>query len=175
MHNPRAGFLWLIETDQGWARAMVMDEWPIWAQEDTAVLGNVAFKKLYRYPARVSYAIGAFNWRVGIGYQTEVVEFQNGQNKLAAEMTASEMTWSQSTPVSVDQIHAWFGDTVNAHKANTDVSVSLISTKFMWLIIFLNLIPLLISPMSWFAIAFGLAAIYFPAKYLDSLNSGGDV
>jgi len=174
MHNPRAGFLWLIETDEGWARAMVMDEWPTWMQEDTAVLGNVPFKKLYRYSARVIYAIGAFNWRVGIGYQTEVVEFQSGQSKLAAEITASEITWSQSAPVSVDQIHAWFGDTVNAHKVNTEETLKQISTKFMWIIGLLNLIPLLLSPLSWFAIAIGLAAIYYPAKYLDSLNSGDD-
>jgi uncharacterized Zn finger protein (UPF0148 family) len=173
MHSPRAGFLWLVETDEGWARALVMDEWPVWAQEDSVLLNNISYQKLYRYPARVLLAIGAFNWRVQNGYQTEVVEFQSGQNKLAAEITATEMTWSQSAPVSVDQIHAWFGNTVNAHKANTEESIQHISTKFMWIIGLLNLVPMLLSPESWVAILIGMAAIYYPAKYLNSLDNGG--
>ncbi len=171
LHHPTAGFFWIIETDQGWARAHVMDEWPIWAEENAAVLGNTTYNKLYRYPARVIYAIGAFNWRVGIGYQTEVVEFQNGQIKLAAEITASEITWSQSTPVSADQIHAWFGQTVDAHKTGSTESIKSVSTKFIWIILLLNLIPLLLSPLSWLAIGFGIAAIYYPARYLDTYNN----
>jgi ribosomal protein S27E len=170
LHSPKAGFLWIIETDEGWARAMVMDEWPIWAQEDVAVLGNATFKKLYRYPARVIYAIGAFNWRVALGYHTENVEFQNGQIKLAAEITNSEITWSQSAPVSVDQIHAWFGDKVDAHKIDTRQSATDISTKFIWLIILLNIVPVFLTPWALFPILVGLAALYYPAKFLDSLD-----
>ena len=173
MYSPKGGFLWLIETDEGWARAIVLDEWPIWSQEDGVLLNNILYQKLYRYPATVVFAIGAFNWRVRNGYRTEVVEFQSGQNKLAAEMTALEMTWSQSAPVSVDQIHAWFGNTVNAHKQNTEESLPQISTKFLWIIGLLNLIPMLLAPDSWIPIMLGMAAIYYPAKYLNSLDRGG--
>ena len=171
LHHPTAGLFWIIETNDGWARARVMDEWPMWAQEESAVLGSTTFQKLYRYPARVIYAIGAFNWRVRVGYQTEVVEFQNGLIKLAAEITESEMTWSQSTPVSADQIQAWFGKTVNALKAPTTSSLKAISIKFIWIILLLNLIPIILSPAAWAAVAFGIVAIYYPAKYLDTLNN----
>lgn len=171
LHSPKAGFLWIIETTEGWARALVLDEWPTWREEDVAVLGNATFRKLYRYPARVIFAIGAFNWRVGVGYKTENVEFQHGQIKLAAEITQSEITWSQSAPVSVDQIHAWFGDTVNAHKANTTESVKNISTKFIWIILLLNIIPLILAPVALVPMLVGVAALYYPAKFLDSLNS----
>ena len=170
LHNPRAGFLWIIETDSGWARAQVMDDWPIWPQEDLVVAGNARFNKLYRYPARVIFAIGAFNWRVRVGYTTENVEFQNGQIKLAAEITGSEITWSQSAPVSVDQIHAWFGDTVNAHKIDTTESTKSISTKFILLIVLLNIVPLFLAPIALLPILAGVAALYYPAKFLESLN-----
>jgi hypothetical protein len=173
LHSPKAGFLWIIETEESWARAMVMDEWPIWPQEDIAVLGNVQFRKLYRYPARVIYAIGAFNWRVAVGYTTENVEFEHGQLKLAAEITSSEITWSQSVPVGADQIHAWFGDKVEARKPVHMESVQSISSKFMWIILLLNIIPLVLTPLALIPIMIGAAAIYYPAKFLDSMGDGG--
>lgn len=170
LHSPKAGFMWLVETNEDWQRAVVMDEWPIWAQEDTAVLGAISYRKLYRYPAHVIFAVGAFNWRVAVGYRTEVVEFQNGVSRLAAEITASEMTWSQSTPVSADQIRAWFGKEVQATKSGSDESIHHISTKFLWIVGLLNLIPFLFAPESLWPILIGMAAIYYPAKYLDSLD-----
>lgn len=171
LHSPKAGFLWIIETNEGWARAMVLDEWPIWVQEDLAVLGSAQFRKLYRYPARVIYAIGAFNWRVSVGYNTQNVEFQNGSIKLAAEITNSEITWSQSAPVSADQIHAWFGDKVDARKAVAEESIKAISTKFLWIVVLLNIIPVILQPAALIPVLVGAAALYYPAKFLESQNN----
>ncbi|MFX5656761.1 hypothetical protein ABTE24_21520, partial [Acinetobacter baumannii] len=57
-------------------------------------------------------AAGAFNWRVQAGDQTRVVEYTAGQESLAAESDAHELSWSRSTPVSTAQIKAWFGKVV---------------------------------------------------------------
>jgi hypothetical protein len=38
-----------------------------------------------------------------------VSEFEAGQLRLASETTPQEMTWSRSSPVSADQLKAWFG------------------------------------------------------------------
>ena len=168
LYSPKAGFLWIIETDDGWARATVLDEWPTWETEDVAVLNNTSFQKLYRYPARVSYAIGAFNWRVAIGYQTNNVEFQYGTFKLAAEITDTEMTWSHSTPISADQIHAWFGDTVKAQKTATADTAKSTAIKFIWLVFLLNIIPIFLAPIVIIPVLIGAAALYFPALFLDS-------
>lgn len=173
LYSARAGFLWLIETDDGWARANVQTDWPIWAQEETATLGKDSYTKLYRYNSKVIFAAGAFNWRVNIDDKTEIVEFQNGQNKLAAEMTPDEITWSQSSPVGADQIRAWFGDAIKADKAGSSDQVSGMSTKFLWWIAGLNAVPLLFSfGGTWFTVALAMAAVYFPAKYLGSLTEG---
>lgn len=170
LHSPRAGFLWLIETEHDWARSSVLDEWPIWVQEDSAVLGKVAFQKLYRYPAKVIYAVGAFNWRVSVGDRTEVVEFQQGQNKLAAEINTAEITWSQSSPVSADQIQAWFGQQIKASKPIAEASLKSLSTAFIVIILVLNIIPIFLSEVNFLYVAAGIAAIYYPAKFLDSLD-----
>jgi hypothetical protein len=171
MHSTRAGFLWLVETDDGWARAKVQDDWPTWSG-DTAKLGSNTFRKLYDYPARVLFAAGAFNWRVRAGDEVQVTEFESGQNKLAAEMTSEELTWSLSSPVAADQIRAWFGDTIKADKLATSQSkLSDTARKFMIGILAVNAIPLMMSfGRTWLFVALAIAAVYFPAKYLDSMD-----
>jgi hypothetical protein len=170
LHNARAGFLWLIESADGWARAMVQDQWPRWNRGDSAIVGNRTFRKLYDYTCRVTFAAGAFNWRVGVGDSTRIVEFENGPAKLAAEMTPEEMTWSMSMPVSPDQIRAWFGKDVKADKTPKS-DLQGLTGKFIVGILAANAIPLLFAFWStWSYVALGIAAVYFPAKYLDELG-----
>jgi ribosomal protein L37AE/L43A len=175
LHNARSGFLWLIETDEGWSRAKVQEKWPDWTEAESVTLGKVSFSKLYEYTATVTFAAGAFNWRVNVGDQTRVVEFESGTTRLAAEITLDEITWSQSTPVAADQIRAWFGEKIAADKA--PAAKSNLTTKFIWWILGLNAIPLLASfDSTWIWILLALAAIYLPAKYfehIESIDKGG--
>jgi hypothetical protein len=171
LYNPRAGFLWLIETDEGWARAKVQDEWPNWPQGDTATLGTLTFRKLFGYTATVVFAAGAFNWRVSVGDKSNVVEFESGQNRLAAEVTSQEMTWSKSSPVAADQIRAWFGEQINADKSSPVESPKKLASKFIFWILAVNAIPLFLSfGSTWLTVSLAVAAIYYPAKILTSLN-----
>lgn len=169
MHSARAGFLWLVETDEGWFRATVLDNWPRWIGDSVALEGQ-SFRKLYDYTAEVTYAAGAFNWRVAAGDNTRVVEFENRPNTLAAEMTQEEMTWSLSTPVPADQIRAWFGNEVQADKALADKGeLTDMAVKIIKGMLVVNCIPLLFAFNSvWFLMLLAMAAIYVPAWYLDS-------
>ena len=166
----KGGFLWLVETDEGWTRATVLEDWP---QESMAAsrvtLGSVAYDKLYDYVATVQYAAGAFNWRVAAGDTARVFEFQQGPATLSAELTAEELTWSRSTPVATDQIMAWFGK--GAAVVNTAPSASQKAgtpLKFVWWILGLNAIPLLVNfgGTFWILIA-ALIALFYPAKYFQ--------
>jgi predicted RNA-binding Zn-ribbon protein involved in translation (DUF1610 family) len=174
LHSARGGFLWLIETDEGWSRAKVQETWPRWSGGETAMLGKTQFKKTYDYIATVRFAAGAFNWRVSVGDQVRVVEFEAGQNSLAAEITTEEFTWSQSSPVAADQIRAWFGKNIAADKIAPTPSSSSMATKFVYWILALNAIPLLLSfGSTWFYVLLALAAVYFPGKYLESHAKDG--
>ncbi len=171
LYCPRTGFLWLVETDQAWARSQVLHEWPAWSLGDTATLGAHTFTKLYDYTAKVVFAAGAFNWRVSAGDVVNVTEFENGPIKLAAEITAHEITWSQSSPVGSDQIRAWFGEQIQADKPGADADLETLSNKFIFWILAINAIPLFLSPgRTWFGVAAAVAAIYFPAKFLRRLS-----
>lgn len=169
LHNARSGFLWLIETDEGWSRAKVQEKWPDWSQTESVTLGTATFRKLYEYTATVKFAVGAFNWRVHVGDQTRVVEFESGTTRLAAEITLDEITWSQSTPVAADQIRAWFGEKISANKAAAPKKS--LSGRFIFWILLLNAIPLLMSfSRTWIFVLLAVAAIYLPAKYMESLD-----
>lgn len=171
LHSARAGFLWLVETDDGWARVKVVDDWPVWSQGDSAMVGRRFFRKLYDYNAQVVFAAGAFNWRVSAGDNVKVVEFECAQDKLAAEMSAEEITWSLSSPVPADQIRAWFGNDVKAEKRQPKADLSGVSIRFIYGILIFNAIPLLLAFRStWLYTLLAMAAVYLPAKYLESID-----
>jgi hypothetical protein len=170
MYNARAGFFWLVETSEGWFRADVQDNWPRWSGS-TASLGNINFTKLYEYEAEVTYAAGAFNWRVSAGDKVKVVEFESDHNTLAAEITGEELTWSMSGPVSADQVKAWFGKSVPQGVVSLDDNRGLsdLAVKFLKGLLVVNAIPLLLAfGGTWYYMLIAAAAIYFPALYLES-------
>ncbi len=113
---------------------------------------------------------------MNLGDVVMVTEFENGKNKLAAEMTTEEITWSQSTPVAADQIRAWFGEQINANKAGADASdPKSLSRKFMFWILAINAIPLLMNfGSSFFIVGLAIAAIYFPAKFFGQTGKGDE-
>ena len=178
LHGAAKGsFLWLAETDEGWSRANVLDDWPQWDTPgaDRVTLNGSQYQKLYDYEATVQYAAGAFNWRVAAGDTVRVVEFSKGTTTLSAELTADELTWSQATPVANDQIKAWFGKDATALSAAAGATpagpLKGAQFKFVWWILGLNAIPLLVNfgGTFWILIA-ALVALFYPAKYFRGEN-----
>lgn len=153
MFMPKGEFFWLVETDEGWSRATVLDAWPLPADPEalSVSLEKVAYRRQFDYQAQVTHVIGAFNWRVARGDLVRVVEFERGKASLAAEITPEEMTWTRSTPVALDQLRAWFGASAPKLAAPTPSGASSADGQFgpfirflLWLL-GLNLIPLLFN------------------------------
>ncbi|HEY0062388.1 MAG TPA: DUF4178 domain-containing protein [Telluria sp.] len=173
LFSPRAGFFWLVETDEGWFRATVLPAWPAPAAPAarSVRVDNQAYTKLYDYTATVRHAAGAFNWRVAAGDRVQVSEFESGQTTLAAELTEHELTWSRSTPVAYDQIKTWFridvtGDTPPDVKSPSSLVGS--QMKFVWWILGLNAIPILFAfGETFFMTIVALVALFYPASYFQ--------
>jgi ribosomal protein S27E len=181
LYGNRNGFTWLVETAEGWSRANVMDTWPAWAWtgSQTAKVDNVDYEKLYEYGSVVTYAAGAFNWRVNVGDRSRVFEFKRQQVVLAAEITADEMGWSRSTPVAWDQLKAWFGTAMrgNGPAQKVDLSDTGPGRYRRWaknmiiVMLVFNAIPLLFSFGNTFLYSLlGGLAIYLPALFLDGMD-----
>ena len=106
LYSPQAGFLWLVQVGlRDWSLARTMNQWP---RLDTNGDPQGA-KKLFDYESKVRFAAGAFYWQVRSGDHSYHHDYQQGQHKLSAEVSAQEMSWSESRSVSVQEIQEWFG------------------------------------------------------------------
>lgn len=172
LYANRSGFSWLVETDDGWYRANVMSEWPNWEGGDYARLDKASFRKLYSYGARVVYAAGAFNWRVQAGDTVHVTEFEQGQVKLAAELSSEELTWSRSTPVPYDQLKALFGASLRGKEPKPKTRAGnpkSFAKKAIMVMLALNLVPIVLSfGGAFFYNLIGALAIFLPALFIES-------
>lgn len=174
LYTPKRGFSWMVETDDGWFRANVLDRWPTQKDGRTTVLDGKVYERDEDYTSRVTYAAGAFNWRVQSGDQTRVVEYTAGEESLAAESDAHELTWSRSTPVSAAQIKAWFGkvvaEPVKASSSNY-MTVAVVACVLLGL---LNLVPFFMAPGSVFGITFFAALLLLVPAWLVGKIGGGE-
>jgi hypothetical protein len=176
LYGVKAGFTWLVETDDGWFKSAVQDDWPR-TEGGAARLGSVKYDKRYEYDATVTFVVGAFNWRVRKGDVTHVVEYERGPAQLAAESTGTELTWSKSSAVAQDQLSSWFGQPVGAKGAPAQQQSSYRDTA-RWLIIIMvvcNAIPLLANfRVTYLYSVLGAIALYLPAVLLDAMNDSTD-
>lgn len=165
-------FLWLVETEEGWQRADVLDRWPIWDGAGHAALDSMSFRQISRYAARVVFAAGSFNWRVSVGDTVQVTEFAAGALRLAAEVTPEEMTWSRSQPMPLDQVRALFGEHVHA-ELQPHPKYMETARRLLIMLLIINAIPLFFATANALPYALlGAAAIYLPAYFLDRLDAG---
>ncbi|WP_199032806.1 DUF4178 domain-containing protein [Ralstonia sp. ASV6] len=175
LYTPKRGFTWMVETDDGWFRANVLDRWPTQTDGRKATLGNTQYTRDEDYTARVTYAAGAFNWRVQTGDQTRVVEYTAGQESLAAESDAHELSWSRSTPVSTAQIKAWFGkvvaEPVKEASGSGYMTVAVVSCVLLGMF---NLVPFFMAPGSVFVITFFAALMLIVPAWLVAKVGGGE-
>lgn len=170
LYAPGRPFVWIVESDAGWQRVDVLDRWPAWDGAARAQLDSKTFTRIADYGARVVFAVGSFNWRVAVGDQNRVIEFENGRERLAAEESDQEITWSRAVGVALDQVRAWFGEHVHAealpHPPYVDKARGILLAFAA-----VNAIPLLFAPEYSFPYALlGAAAIYLPAYFLDRLD-----
>jgi hypothetical protein len=173
LYAPGKKFIWLVETDEGWQRAEVLDRWPSWNGSGRVMLDNNWFVKTSEYGATVKFAVGSFNWRVSVGDTVRVLEFTGGALRLAAEVSAAELTWSRSAKLPLDQVRAWFGGHVNVTESPHPTHMQSARRILIALLVF-NAIPFLFATSNSLPYALlGAAAIYIPAWVLDRMDAKG--
>lgn len=172
LYEVKRGFLWLIETSEGWQRTSVEDLWPLAESPTTVLFNSRRYVQSDDYMARVDAAIGAFNWQVTAGDTVRVLEYSAGADSLAAEISASEMTFSYSRRVPLDQVRAWFGQHVHVEQ-QPHPSYAATAKNFLILLAVLDILPVLLGGFSAILIAAITALlIYLPALWLDKFDQG---
>lgn len=175
LFNPAKGFVWLVESEEGWERVQVCDTWPSHNNATSVRWRNRLYQKLYDYTSRVEMALGAFNWRVKVGDSTRITDYKVGTLKLTRELGDEELGWSASAPVSPAQLAQWFNrPELNRQKAMAGAAAKAAGGYRKWAkaaliaLVFLNFdnifdgrfIPVLV----------GMAFLWVPALLADTLT-----
>lgn len=171
LHNGRAGFSWLIETEEEWWRAEVMDTWPAAAGAAAVRQDRVAFTKLYDYPSTIDLALGAFYWQAAVGDKVTVSEYQHGPTRLSSELSVEEFTWSRSSRVAADQVRLWFklGAAKDQVAAGAKAQRTTPAGRFMLWMVLINALPLILhfrGAAPWVLV--GLLALALPPSFIKN-------
>lgn len=185
LHNANEGFRWIVESMEGWDLITVLDEWPEVTGARTVRYQNEDYEKRVEYGSVVTWAAGAFNWRVHIGDAVRIVDYRNGGKVLTMERGAQEIVWSRPMRVSPRNVLSWFGRTQEAAVASDkpvpledegDIRAYCIKMGFVFsaILVLLNL-PMMFrdgDAVEWSF--FGLMALWFPVLKSDGSDSGDD-
>lgn len=171
LFNPNKDFLWLVEVNDEWDKVTVLNEWPERLADNVIFLRNEngkKYKRLYEYDAIVTYAIGAFNWRISIGDKTHLTDYSSTFDKLTAERTKNEITWSFARPVSPTIVGQWFGKklaTTKIESASEEKSFTFKAAKIYSLMLVGLNVPIAFASgvMGLLILLVGLCLIWVPA------------
>ena len=132
LYNPTQGFLWLVESDDGWNLSQTQNTWPrLDRNRQPQGCG-----KLYDYGGRVEVAAGAFYWRIRSGDLNYYSDYCDGQNrKLSAELNTHEMAWSKSVPVAYSEIAEAFNLSSRAPHYTANMTEDAVDNKLRLLMI----------------------------------------
>lgn len=109
LYSERQGFLWLVESADGWDRVKVLDTWPEAVSASAVRLDGAAFTRLRAYGAEVIHAAGAFNWQVKVGDKVSLTDYRGSRGMLTSERSPSELGWSLAQRVPASTVDGWFG------------------------------------------------------------------
>jgi hypothetical protein len=98
LYNRTEGFVFLVDSEDGWSWVKPLTGAPQ-VRGDVATWGGKTYRAKERYPAKVTYVLGEFYWRVRRDERALVTDYEGtgnaSQRRLSREQTAAEVTWSE--------------------------------------------------------------------------------
>ena len=107
------GFLWLSEESRGWFVARVLSEMPV-PERGQLLYDNKQWRQVDSgYRNRVTFAMGAFNWKVKTDDSDLLIDYVSGDEIITSEQTEREITYTRAKPISYSKLEEWFGSYLN--------------------------------------------------------------
>jgi hypothetical protein len=157
LYNRLAGFLWLVDAEDGWSWAQPATGVPERKSDVRVELDGVGFQKLYAYSGKITYVLGEFYWRLVRDQRTYNTDYQgiggNARKRLNREETheagASEVLWSAGETLDADAVAKAFNlgsDRAAAlvrDSGPSNITWGTIKTIAIWVVVILVLLLLI--------------------------------
>ena len=178
LFNPKRGYLWLVETLEGWQRVTVCDAWPVVTNDVSARWRNRTWKRTYAYASRVEQVFGAFNWRVKRGDTSQITDFACNSDVLTREQSGDEVTWSHAQPISAAAVARAFGlsmprtpaaRAVASNDTSDEDGEGLLTIAVIATVVLVGLA----EEISAVALLFGIALVWLPLLMTGQLGTFG--
>lgn len=111
LYNPQAGFLFLVDSQDGWSVVKPATGAPVMGQgaPATATYLGTRYTQRESYTAETTFVAGEFYWQVERGQRTHNMDFESGRNLLSREQAGSEITWSVGSRIDSETVTKAFG------------------------------------------------------------------
>jgi hypothetical protein len=120
LFHQQEGFVFLVDSEDGWSWVKPLTGAPQ-VRGDVASIGNLTYRQVERYDAKVTWVLGEFYWRVRRDEVARVTDYVGigsaSQRRLSSERTASELTWSEGAVLDAQAIARAFGIALTAAPA----------------------------------------------------------
>jgi len=96
LHDPAAGFRWLVVSDGHWNLVDIVELGLVTVvDDDNVIFGGEKYRFYSGGKARVEWATGEMPWDVVIGDETEVADYVKAPYVVSGEFSSDEITWSR--------------------------------------------------------------------------------
>lgn len=131
LHEPKEGFVFLVDTDEGWSWVRPITGVPV-LRGDKADWKGATYDKRWDYDAEVTWVQGEFYWRIQRGERARVTDYEGSgkafDKRMSRERTSGkegeELTWSAGATIDAAKVAAAFGLTLPALKLRDAAPVS---------------------------------------------------
>ena len=105
LFNQTEGFAFLVDTDEGWSVVRPLTGAPRPSTGGVEWQGK-AYRRRFRYAAKVTHVLGEFYWKVERESRAEVTDYEakTGNDVLSSELTGTELVWSQGRKLDAAEV-----------------------------------------------------------------------
>ena len=108
LFNPYVGYRWLVDEDGEWSFGTMLTALPDASAFPTVRIGAATFRNEDQgYTAVVDSVVGEFYWRVKIGDEVELINFDGNGATLSRESTGDEVNWTVSKHVRIGDVRGF--------------------------------------------------------------------
>lgn len=112
LHHPEAGFVFLVDADDGWSWVRPITGVPS-VKGERARWDGQDYQRKWRYRAKVTWVMGEFYWRIRRDEIAAVEDWHStglaGTGRLSREQTPQEVTWSAGRTLTGAAVAEGFG------------------------------------------------------------------